>query len=165
MPAEKTSFADDQFDLITVAQALHWLNLAEFYAEATRVGKNNSIIAVWGYNLCTIDPRIDALINDFYHHTVGPYWDSARRHVEDAYAHLAFPFEMIETPAFSMQTQWNLDQLTGYLSTWSATQQYIKIKQTSPVFQLKEKLKSLWHADEKKIINFPVFLKLGIIHK
>ncbi len=165
MPAEKTSFADDQFDLITVAQALHWLNLAEFYAEATRVGKNNSIIAVWGYNLCNIRPDIDAMTNDFYHHVVGPYWDSARRHVEDAYAHLAFPFEMIDAPAFSMQTQWNLDQFTGYLSTWSATQQYIKIKQTSPVFELKEKLKSLWHADEKKIINFPVFLKLGIIHK
>ena len=165
MPAEKTSFANDQFDLITVGQALHWFNLPEFYKEVTRVGKNNAIIAVWGYNLCNIDPEIDAMTRHFYHHVVGTYWDSARRHVEDEYAHLDFPFERIEAPVFAMRTQWNLDQFTGYLSTWSATQQYIKIKQTSPVFALKEKLKSLWTANEKKIVNFPVFLKLGVIHK
>lgn len=164
-PAEKTSFADNQFDLITVGQALHWFNLREFYNETTRVAKDNAIIAAWGYNLCTIQPAIDAMLNDFYHHIVGPYWDSARRHVEHEYADLAFPFEIIEAPRFAMKTHWNLDQFAGYLSTWSATQQYIKIKQTSPVFELKEKLKSFWHADEKKIINFPVFLKLGTIHK
>jgi len=165
MPAEKTSFADNQFDLITVGQALHWFNLPAFYAEVKRVGKNNAIIAAWGYNLCTVHPAIDAMLHDFYHNVVGPYWDSARRHVEDEYANLTFPFENVDAPRFFMKTQWNLDQFTGYLSTWSATQQYIKIKQTSPVFELKEKLKSLWPADEKKIVNFPVFLKLGINHK
>lgn len=164
-PAEKTTFADNQFDLITVGQALHWFNLDEFYAEATRVGKDNSILAVWGYNICAVNPEVDDLFHDFYHNVVGAYWDSARRHVEDEYAGLPFPFDQIPSPGFSIQTNWTLDQFIGYVTTWSATQKYIKIKQTSPVFLLKEKLKKYWHPDEKKIINFPVFLKAGIIRK
>src|SRR4051812_9215876 len=47
-PAEKTPFHDDQFDLITVGQALHWFNLNEFYTEVKRIGKNNSLLAGWG---------------------------------------------------------------------------------------------------------------------
>jgi len=164
-PAENTSFQKDQFDLITVGQALHWFNHEKFYAEAKRVGKNNSLLAAWGYNICTVNPEVDALFLDFYHNDLGPYWDSARRHVENEYATLSFPFEEIACPGFNIRLEWTLDHFIGYLTTWSSTQKYIQIKQTSPVPLLKEKLKSLWNTDEKKIINFPVFLKLGIIHK
>ena len=31
--AEKTNFKNNQFDLITVAQAIHWFNFEQFYAE------------------------------------------------------------------------------------------------------------------------------------
>lgn len=164
-PAEKTSFKDDQFDLITVGQALHWFNLHEFYREVKRVAKNNSLLAVWGYNICTINKDIDSLFLDFYHNVVGPYWDSARRHVENEYAELSFPFEEIPSPKFTIQVDWTIDQFIGYVTTWSATQKYINVKQSNPVPMLKKKLESLWTAEEKKIINFPVFLKLGIIHK
>ena len=41
-PAEKTPFADNTFDLITVATAYHWLNWDEFHKEATRVGKRET---------------------------------------------------------------------------------------------------------------------------
>ena len=164
-PAEKTSFQDDQFDLITVGQALHWFNLEKFYAEVKRVAKNNSLLAAWGYNICTVNKDIDSLFLDFYHNVVGPYWDSARRHVENEYAQLSFPFNAIPSPEFVIRVQWTIDQFTGYVTTWSATQKYIKIKQTSPVPLLKERLKGLWDPEEKKIINFPVFLKLGIIQK
>src|SRR5688572_14298485 len=34
--AEKTTFTRDQFDLITVGQALHWIDTAEFYKEVNR---------------------------------------------------------------------------------------------------------------------------------
>ena len=50
-PAEQTAFADNSFDLITVAQAYHWLNWKKFHDEATRVGKPNAVIAVWAYYL------------------------------------------------------------------------------------------------------------------
>ncbi len=44
--AEKTSFDDNSFDLITVAQAYHWFEFDAFYAEATRIGKPDAIVAV-----------------------------------------------------------------------------------------------------------------------
>jgi len=35
--AERTNFADQQFDLITVAQALHWFDFEKFWPEVLRV--------------------------------------------------------------------------------------------------------------------------------
>ena len=80
--AEKTIFRDNQFDLITVAQALHWFDQAVFFDEAKRVGKPGAILAVWGYAMLYIEPVIDSLILEFYNDVVGPYWDVARRLVE-----------------------------------------------------------------------------------
>src|SRR5688572_5337465 len=54
-PAERTAFENDQFDLITVAQALHWFDRDKFYAEAVRVAKPNAILAVWGYAMLHIE--------------------------------------------------------------------------------------------------------------
>ncbi|MDQ3854643.1 MAG: class I SAM-dependent methyltransferase [Thermoproteota archaeon] len=36
-PAERTTLADDSVDLITIAQALHWFDLYDFYKEVKRV--------------------------------------------------------------------------------------------------------------------------------
>lgn len=72
-PAETTPFAEDSFDLITVGQALHWFDCERFNAEVKRVGKLNSLIAVWTYELVRVAPEIDFVINDFYRNTIGEY--------------------------------------------------------------------------------------------
>jgi len=160
-PAEKTSFKDHQFDLITVGQALHWFNREQFYEEVKRVGKPGSLLAVWGYALLYIEPGIDAITLDFYENIVGPYWDNARRLVEQEYKTIPFPFEEIETPSFSIDVRWTLQHLTGYLESWSATQKYMKANHTNPVPPLIERIKSLWPEGETKSVSFPVFLRLG----
>src|SRR5450631_1709703 len=53
--AEQTSFADNSFDLITIAQAYHWFQFSDFEKEATRVAKPGAVIAAWGYNLPKCD--------------------------------------------------------------------------------------------------------------
>lgn len=160
-PAEKTAFADHQFDLITVAQALHWFDQKAFYAEAARTGKPGSLIAVWGYALLKITPAIDGIVRDFYTVTVGPYWDEARKLVEQEYATIAFPFEQITSPQFSIDAQWSLDHLHGYLETWSATQKFIRQHGYNPVPEVIERIKAHWVRDEITPISFPIFLKLG----
>lgn len=162
-PAEKTTFNNHQFDLITVAQALHWFNLSGFYKEVKRTGKPGGILAVWGYSHLSINEEIDSFILHFYDHTVGPYWDSARRLVEDAYRSIPFPFEEISTPGFQMAFQWTLAQLAGYLTTWSSTQKYIREHHTDPVPPLIEKLKPHWNEYEAKEVRFPLFLRTGRI--
>jgi hypothetical protein len=163
--AEETPFSDDSFDLITVGQALHWFDLTAFYSEASRVGKPSSILAAWGYGNITINASLDPVINHFYSAVVGAYWDSARRHVESAYANLAFPFDAIKTPDFFIRAEWTINHLLGYLESWSATQSYIKNNGSNPVHDYSDVLRKAWGNEEKHPVSFPVFLKVGRITK
>ena len=163
--AEKTNFNDNQFDLITVGQALHWFHVDEFYKEVNRIAKENALLTVWGYGVCNVDHEIDELFLDFYHNIVGPYWDEARRQVENEYRDIPFPFMQIETPKFFIQADWPLEAFLGYLSTWSATQKYIKMKGHNPVEQFFLGLKKFWEAGEVRRVTFPMFVKMGWVKK
>lgn len=162
-PAEKTDFPDNFFDLITVAQALHWFVLPDFYREVMRTAKPGAWIAVWGYLLMNVNPEIDKLIGHFYKNVVGPYWDAGRQHVETAYRHLAFPFAEIAVPNFHIETQWTLDQCRGYLNSWSAVQLFMQQNNHNPVDELIQKLSPLWQ--ESCRVTFPVFMRMGRIMK
>ena len=73
--AEACSFPDNQFDLITVAQAIHWFNFDKFYLEVKRTLKPGGVLAVIGYDVFKINKKINELIDRFYRQTTGPYWD------------------------------------------------------------------------------------------
>lgn len=159
--AEKTNFKNDQFDLVTVGQALHWFERVQFYEEVNRVAKSGALVAAWGYGRLYIEPDIDAVVDNFYSNTVGPYWDTARRLVEQEYKQISFPFMEIASPKFYISAEWTPDHLAGYLESWSATQKYIKQHQRSPVPDVIKALSGLWRDGEIKMVQFPVFLKLG----
>lgn len=158
--AEKTTFADNTFNLITVAQALHWFDRDQFFREAKRVAKPGCILAVWGYSFIDITPSINERVLNFYQEVVGPYWDDARRHVENEYNDIVFPFEEIAAPRFSIRFKWDLDQLAGYFRSWSATQQFIRAKGFDPVPGLIASIRYQW-VDTTMDISFPLFLKMG----
>jgi SAM-dependent methyltransferase len=162
--AEQTGFADKQFDLITVAQALHWFEVESFYKEARRTSKDHGLLAVWGYALLSVSPEIDRRFLDFYHGTVGPYWDYARTLVENEYRSIPFPFEQIESPPFELVATWGIEQLGGYLTSWSATREFIRQNGHDPVPAFLETIEPYWQKHAVKKITFPLFLKLGRIH-
>jgi len=159
-PAEKTAFTDRQFDLITVGQALHWFNIPEFFAEARRVSKPGGIVAVWGYSLLSVDAQIDPVLTHFYTEVIGPYWDKERKLVDDRYSTVQFPFEKIDVPPFEFSFNWTLDELSGYLSTWSAVQKYISQQKSDPVKPLTSQISPFWKTDRKKV-SFPLFVLMG----
>ncbi len=161
--AEKTDFPNAAFDLITVAQAVHWFNLDDFYTEARRVGKSGACLAVWGYSLNTFpdDLFLTKQLEDFYRHTVGPFWDPARRLLEQHYRTLPFLFKETEDVALSMEFNWNRDHLHGYLTSWSATQSYIRKNGYNPATGFMQTV--AWPPDITKKVTFPLFLKTGII--
>jgi Methyltransferase domain len=162
-PAEVTGIESGSVDLVTVAQAIHWFNFDEFYAEVKRVAAQNAFIAVWAYSLSKIDEPIDKLINDYHFNFLGSYWDAERKYVDDEYKNIPFPFEKIKTPDFFIETNWSLAELEGYLNTWSALQKYIKTNATNPVPNLVNSIKPYWGSSEKRKIIFPVHLLLGAI--
>lgn len=71
LPAEVTDFENHQFDLITVAQAVHWFDFDKFYAEIYRILKPNGIFAIIGYGLFKTNPNSDKILGDFYYNIIG----------------------------------------------------------------------------------------------
>lgn len=159
---EKTTFPNHQFDLITVAQAIHWFDIPKFYEEVQRVGKKDAIIAVWGYSLLSSNPEIDKQLHDFYFKIVGPYWDKERKLVDEQYKTIPFPFTEIASPEFKLSFEWTIAEFQGYLSTWSSVQKYIQANQINPVESFMKKILPLWKSDRQSV-NFPLFLRLGKI--
>jgi ubiquinone/menaquinone biosynthesis C-methylase UbiE len=159
--AEKTNFNNKTFDLITVAQAIHWFDFDKFYFEVKRTLKDNGLIAVIGYGLIQIDEKVDEIILDFYKNVVGSYWDKERKYIDENYKTIPFPFNEIEAPEFYIKSEWTFEHLLGYFETWSAIKHFIQANQYNPVDNIFDKLKEAWGNDLSKKITFPVLLRIG----
>jgi ubiquinone/menaquinone biosynthesis C-methylase UbiE len=162
-PADVSGLDPASVDLVTVAQALHWLDLDAFYAEADRVLTPGGLLAVWTYgNLRLEDAVMNDLFERFYHDIVGPYWAPERRHVESRYRTLAFPYSELDSPAFSMEQHWTMNQLLGYVGTWSATHRFREANAEDPVKQLAQELVPRW-GDTRltRCVSWPLTLRVG----
>ncbi|MGD2119494.1 MAG: class I SAM-dependent methyltransferase [Chromatiales bacterium] len=157
--AEHSALATASMDLVTVAQALHWFDLPAFVAELQRVLKPGGIVAVWSYNLLQVDSQVDEAIQSFYADTLGDYWPFERKMVENGYADVQLPFEEIAAPVFQMHKQWDLRQLIGYLSTWSAVKQFEIHQGFNPLETLYEELRILWLDESVKRVVWPLTLR------
>ena len=160
--AEQVPLASNSLDLITVAQAAHWFDRPHFYREVDRLLVPDGVLALWCYGLFQITPEIDALILDYYQHTVGEYWPPERRHIEQAYQSIGFPYTERDTPNYQMQLEWNLPQVMGYLATWSATRLFVKATGRDPLPTLEQLLTAAWgDPQQRRPIHWPIHLKAG----
>ena len=165
-PAESTLFADNTFDLVTVAQAYHWLKWKEFKKEVVRVCKPEAIIAIWTYNRNKIgDKKIDDTIFSFYENVTKPFWDYERKYVEELYKTVEFDYELLPVKDFETTLNWQREDMIGYISSWSAIQKYIKVNGNSPIPIIEEEINKLWPKGEVKKVNFPIYLRLGRVVK
>ena len=162
-PAEDSGLEAGSADLVTVAQALHWLDLPRFYAEVERVLTTGGVLAVWTYASPHLDePRLDGLLQRFNHDTVGASWPPERRLVEEGYRSLSFPFPELDAPQFQLQQHWNLPHLVGYVRSWSATQRFIAEHGIDPVNAFAETLAESWgDAELPRRIAWPLRLRVG----
>jgi hypothetical protein len=161
---EQTPLADGSVDLVTIAQALHWLDVGRFWGEARRVARPDAIVAAWGYGLVTISPEVDRVIRHLYRDVLGAYWPPERRMVETGYATIEFPFSGLTAPKFEIVARWNLRELVGYLGTWSSVQRYVEQNGASPLLAIEAELAAAWGAPEAaRPVRWPVFLRVGRI--
>jgi SAM-dependent methyltransferase len=164
-PAEHSGLDAASVDLVTVAQALHWFDVPAFYAEAVRVARPGALLAVWNYPRPQFqDAELDRRFFSFYSEVVGPYWPPERRHIESGYRTLPFPFGEIESPAFGLELIWNIEQVAGYVSSWSATARYRKALGADPVPLLRDALADAWPGDGTSVpIRMPLILRIGVL--
>ena len=161
--AESSGFSDNMFDLITVAQALHWFDTQAFFEEAQRVLKPDGIIAVWGYKLISLENQaLNELVQEFYHKITAPYWDPERKHIDEAYGTITFPFKQERSPIYlSHKVKWTIEQMEGYFRSWSAVQHQIRETGDNPVDALLIRLKEIWPEGNTQEATFPIFLRVG----
>ena len=81
--------------------------------------------------------------------------------MDENYQTIPFPFEEITAPNFENVYEWNLQQLVGYLSTWSALKHFQKENDFNALNSVAEKLEKLIPANGKIKVKFPILLRIG----
>jgi len=161
-PAEASGLPDASVDLVTVAVALHWFDLPRFYDEVRRVARPGAAVAAWCYTRAFITPGIDEIVEGYYSGVVGPYWPMERRHVENGYANLPFPFDPIEPAPIAIEARWDLPHLLGYLRTWSATVRAAKALGRDPLEGPMPALKAAWGDPATvRTVRWPLGMRVG----
>jgi ubiquinone/menaquinone biosynthesis C-methylase UbiE len=160
--AEHSSLENSSVDLITIAQAIHWFDFDHFYKEVKRVARPGAVIAAFSYSMFRAeDTTIDNIIQQFYIDS-GPYWDPERKYIDAQYKTIPFPFAEIKAPVFYITYEWNIEQVIGYMRTWSANQHYRKNHGVDLVSDdFKNFLQQNWPGEEKVSLNFPVYMRIG----
>ena len=162
-PADASGLPAQSCDVVTVAQAAHWIDLPPFYSEVRRVLKPGGVIAVWCYALLQSGHEpLDVALLHLQSVRVGPYWPSGRELVEDHYQSLDFPFELIEAPSFEMTKHWTQADLMGFLGSWSAVARCRQAEGTDPLVPFAEELKRVWRTDAERVtMRWPLYLRVG----
>jgi len=118
--AEQAGYGESVFDLVTVAQALHWFDLPRFWSQVARALKPGGIFAAWGYERFHVSAEVDDAMR-FFHAVIEPFWSSSNQLLWNGYRDVGMPFPALDAPSCQILMDWNLEQLLGYLHTWSAS--------------------------------------------
>jgi hypothetical protein len=126
--------------------------------------KPGGIIAVWGYHLFKITPAIDKLLNKYYSEILNDYWPEQFHYVDTRYTDLPFPFDGLTPPEFEMTTEWSLEQVAGFLNSWSGTKIYLNKTGHHPLNEIWEDLNKAWGDEKlKRTIHWPLHMRVGKI--
>lgn len=160
--AEASSLPDGVVDLAVAAQAAHWFDLGAYYAEVRRVARPGAAIALVTYGIMTIAEAIDPVIRRFHSDVLGPYWPPERRHVEDGYRSLPFPFNEIHAPELQIRMDWTLADLVGYVETWSAMRALERVEDRAPVEGFRRDIARVWGSGRTiRSVRWPLSLRVG----
>jgi ubiquinone/menaquinone biosynthesis C-methylase UbiE len=160
--AEACPLADRCVDVVTVAQALHWLDRPVFFAEARRVLVPGGVLAFWCYTLAEVTAEVDRALARFYRDTVGPYFLPGRELVDEGYRSIEMPFEELAIAGFAIEREMGLVDYLGYLNTWSAVQRYLRVTGGDPIAPLAEELRPLWGDPEtRRMVRWPLAARAG----
>lgn len=157
--AEESGLERASADLVTVGQAYHWFDAARFNAEARRVLRDDGVLAIWCYEICTVNKACDAVIDHLYTELTGPFWPPERAMIEDGYRSVDLPGPPVEAPEFEMSLEWSAEDMLGYLGTWSASRRYAAAHQQDPVALIAADLRSAW-GDGKRMVTWPLRLRI-----
>jgi len=164
--ADASGLEDASVDLVTVAQALHWLPLESFTAEVRRVVGPGGALAVWCYTRPVLDGELDKILFRYYSETCGPYWPADRKLVDQAYEGVPLPVDEVAAPTLKIDGLLTLREFGGYMRTWSATGKLAKAIGRDPVVEVEEELRRHWGGEgERRLVRWPVRVRAGRVRR
>jgi SAM-dependent methyltransferase len=162
---------ESSIDVVTIAVALHWFDLPNFYQQVKWVLKKpGGVVAAWTYFIPEVNDSVDAVLQRYYNDAAEPYCEAAVKLAKDKYRSIHFPFEPVDgvdhTGPFQFATEklMDLDNCFTYLRSWSAYQT-AKEKGVELLSEdMVEEFKRAWSTEDgqdKKVVKFPFSLRIG----
>ena len=159
---ESTHFKNKQFDLVNVAQALHWFDYDRFWDEVARVLKPNGVFIAYSYLWPQINKDIDNMLDEKVKRIVEPYWAPNNKLAWDSYRSIKLPFKTLSTPNIDLENHWNMDEFLNYIRTWSATRRCMEDIGTNFFEEARNALQSVWGDPRKnKVVKNPLIIIAG----
>jgi hypothetical protein len=64
-----------------------------------------------------------------------------------------------------MITEWDLEQVAGFLNSWSGTKNYLQIRGSHPLTEIWSDLSEAWGNEKlKRRIKWPLHLRVGKVN-
>lgn len=156
--AEHCSLPDASVDAVCVAQALHWFDRDQFFAQCVRVLKPGGVLVAWGYQDIEV-PEALVATNAALQVQIRDYWPPQRADIDAAYAGYRWPFDAINVPRFELRTNWPLARLLGYFSSYSASKRCREANGQDPVAMHADALTAAWGDPEMaRPVRWPLFV-------
>ncbi|KAG0299730.1 hypothetical protein BGZ98_009810 [Dissophora globulifera] len=128
---------DSSVDVLTIAQALHWLDHPSFFSEVKRVLKPRGTFAAVGYTFVVFEnrPKSSERIRDLGNEPdqLGTSWELGRLILDNQYKSIEVPMQNVERhyyPAANgeelpiMKDKVTMAHFRNYIKTWSAYKNY-----------------------------------------
>lgn len=147
--------------LITAAQAAHWFDLPRFYDEVRRAARPGGVVALVSYGPVQIDGPLSDRFRRFYWTELHRFWPPERSHVESGYRDLPFPFPELPMPSLSIEAQWPIERLTGYVRSWSASKAAIAAGAADLIDGWEADARALLPAGSIVQARFPLATRVG----
>ena len=121
--------------------------------------KPGGLLAAWSYEDSSVNDEVDFVYAAIFDE-VEDYWPPQREIVMNSYRDIVFPWPELKVPAIAMTENWTVEQMLGYLRTWSATKRYQKDRGNDPIARHENALRSAW-GDEARIVRWPLNFKVA----
>ena len=166
---------NEDVDLITSGQAVHWVDFESFFHECEVALKPNGCLLLHGYNRPHIHPRFphdsslvsnaERLFSEFYSKCL---FHPRRKHVDNSYETI---FEMINSnhkmrdDSIENKVDCTLSDLVSYIKTWTGYHDYLKKVKASVhsndlnhdiLNQFVVRLKQEWGINSDNLVSVPI---------
>lgn len=167
---ERVVGPEGSVDLVTVATALHYFDIENFYPIVKKVlRKPGGVFAAWTYAKHQVSPEIDKLTEE-WHEVLKNDWGPGAERALSGYRTLPFPFDPVDGEKGKVQLEFlNVEKpmnLEQFLVLWKS-QSFVQRGRDRGVDVLDEDgvkaLKKAWGSEDVRTVTFPVSLLIGTV--